>query len=165
MADELLFCGGSRLSDALDEQLRKMRKAVDAEPEGNLKQIDTEYDGFTAETHNRAGHTDIIARHEGRNILICECKFWSGKKGLTETINQLFGYAGWRDTKLAIVMFVREQGLAEIVGKARETLAGHPQFVSRKDAASNTEMRATMHWEGDKERLAELNVFLVHTPS
>ena len=44
------------------------------------------------------------------------------------------------------------------------TLAAHPQFVDWQDTADETELRATMHWPGDEERLADLNVFFVHTP-
>lgn len=129
-----------------------------------LSALTTHYDGFTAETDNQGGHTDILARQEGRNVFICECKFWDGEQSFTETIDQLFGYTGWRDTKLAIVMFVRAKGMTGILKKAKTTLGKHAQFVGWKDAASETELRTTMHWPGDEERLADLNVFLVHTP-
>jgi len=129
-----------------------------------LSALTTHYDGFTAETDNQGGHTDILARYDGRNLFICECKFWSGPKGFTATIDQLFGYTGWRDTKLAIVMFVREKGLTGVLKKAKEALAAHPQFVAWKESVTETELRATMHWPGDDERLADLNMFFVHTP-
>jgi hypothetical protein len=116
-----------------------------------LSALTTHYDGFSAETDNQGGHTDILARHDGRNLFICECKFWSGVEGFT-------------DTKLAIVMFVREKSLTGILKKARTTLAAHPQFVAWQDAGSETELRATMHWPLDDERRADLNVFFVHTP-
>lgn len=45
-----------------------------------------------------------------RNVFIAECKFWTGEQGSVETIDQLFGYTGWRDTKLDILMFVRAKG-------------------------------------------------------
>jgi hypothetical protein len=131
-----------------------------------LTALNTHYRGqATAEAFNVTGKTDILVRHpEGRNLFIGECKFWSGPKGFAETIDQLFSYAGWRDTKLAIVMFVREKGLTAVVEKARETLEKHPQFVAWGDAASETELRATVRWPGDDLRHADLNVFLVHTP-
>jgi len=129
-----------------------------------LSALTTHYDGFTAETDNQGGHTDILARHENRNLFICECKFWNGPEGFTDTIDQLFRYTGWRDTKLAIVMFVREKGLTTLLKKAKATLGKHPQFVAWKDAASETELRATMHWPGDEDRQADVNVFFVHTP-
>lgn len=129
-----------------------------------LSALTTHYDGFTAETDNQGGHTDILARQDGRNIFIGECKIWSGPESFTATIDQLFGYTGWRDTKLAIVMFVREKGLTTLLTKAKATLSKHPQFAAWMQAATETELRATMHWPGDDDRLADLNVFFVHTP-
>jgi hypothetical protein len=127
--------------------------------------LNTHYAGRAhAEAFNNEGKTDILIRHEGRNLFICECKFWSGVEGFSDTIDQLFRYTGWRDTKLAIVMFVREKGLTSILSKAKTALAEHEQFVAWKDAANETELRATVHWPGDEERLADLNVFFVHTP-
>jgi hypothetical protein len=129
--------------------------------------LNTHYRGqTTAEAFNVNGKTDILVRHpEGRNLFIGECKFWEGVKGFTETIDQLFGYTGWRDTKLAVVMFVREKDLTSVVEKAREALAEHEQFVSWREATSETELRATVSWPGDKRRHADLNVFFVHTPA
>ncbi|MHB8059647.1 MAG: hypothetical protein ACYDHO_02285 [Gaiellaceae bacterium] len=130
-----------------------------------LSMLNTHYKGLaSAEAFNNKGHTDILIRHEDKNLFICECKFWSGQEGFTGTIDQLFGYAGWRDTKLAIVMFVREKALTALLKKARAALGRHPQFVSWKDSASETELRATIRWPGDNERLADLNVFFIHTP-
>jgi hypothetical protein len=127
--------------------------------------LNTHYGGrAAAEAFNNEGKTDILIRLEGKNLFICECKFWSGTADFEETINQLFRYVGWRDTKLAIVMFVREKGLTGILKKAKATLEKHPQFVAAKQAASETELRATMRWPGDEERLADLNIFFVHTP-
>lgn len=127
--------------------------------------LNTHYEGRAhAEAFNNQGKTDILIRHDGRNLFICECKVWSGPESFTNTIDQLFRYTGWRDTKLAIVMFVREKGLTGIIEKANATLSGHPQFVGWKDAAEETELRTTMHWPGDEQRLADLNVFFVHTP-
>ena len=127
--------------------------------------LNTHYAGrATAEAFNVQGKTDILIRHDGRNLFICECKFWEGPAGFTETIDQLFRYTGWRDTKLAIVMFVREKGLTAILKKAKETLEQHPQFVRWKTAAEETELRAEMTWPGDPARRADLNVFFVHTP-
>jgi hypothetical protein len=128
--------------------------------------LNTNYRGqVTAEAFNVSGKTDILVRHpEGRNLFIGECKFWSGATGFGETIDQLFGYAAWRDTKLAIVMFVREKGLTALVEKARETLENHAQFVAWSEAVGETELRAKVSWPGDDRRHADLNVFMVHTP-
>jgi hypothetical protein len=130
-----------------------------------LATLNTHYEGRAhAEAFNVSGKTDILIRHEGRNLFICECKFWTGQRGFGDTVDQLFGYAGWRDTKLAIVMFVREKGLTAIIKKARVALERHPQFVAWRTAAEESELRASMRWPGDVDRGADLSVFLIHTP-
>jgi len=128
--------------------------------------LNTHYRGqTTAEAFNVSGKTDILVRVDDRNVFIGEAKFWSGEKAFTEAIDQLFGYAAWRDTKLALVVFVREKGLSTIVEKARAAVEEHPSLGWWKQASEDVELRAEMHWPGDVERLADLNVFLVHTPS
>ncbi len=68
-----------------------------------LGAFNTHYSGArTAEGFNYGGKTDILIRHEGRNLFIAECQVWAGQKGLTDTVGQLFRYQAWRDTKLAI---------------------------------------------------------------
>jgi hypothetical protein len=52
-----------------------------------------------------------------------------------------------------------------VVEKGREALADHEQFLSWRDAASETELRAVVSWPGDERRHADLNVFFVHTPT
>jgi hypothetical protein len=119
----------------------------------------------TAEDFNVTGKTDILVRHEGRNLFIGECKFWSGVKGFLAAVDQLFGYTAWRDTKLALVMFVRERDLTAIIEKARDALAEHERFVEWRNAANETELRAVMSWPGDERRHADLNVYFVPTPA
>ena len=94
-----------------------------------LDALNTHYTGAgTAEAFNFGGKTDIRIQHEGRNLFIAECKIWSGPKGFIETVDQLFGYQSWRDTKLAILMFVRERDLTGIIERAQTALEKHAQF-------------------------------------
>ena len=104
-------------------------------------------------------------RHEGSNLFIGECKFWSGVKGFIATVEQRFSYTAWRDTKLAVVMFARERDLSDIVENAAEALATHERSVEWRDAANETELRAVMSWPGDERRHAERNVFFVPVPA
>jgi len=130
-----------------------------------LTALNSHYRGkATAEAFNVAGKTDILVRHEERNLFIAECKFWSGRGGFETAIDQLFTYTAWRDTKLALIMFVRERDLTSIIEKARETLGYHPQLVEWRAGASETELRALMSWPGDERRHADLNVFFIHAP-
>ncbi|MGH2852630.1 MAG: hypothetical protein ACRDLF_00340 [Solirubrobacteraceae bacterium] len=151
--------------------MERSPKTYSAMGEEDLRQViltalNPHYRGqTTAEAFNFQGKTDLLIRHENRNLFIAECKFWNGPKGFSETIDQLFGYAAWRDTKLAVVMFVREKNLTSIVEKAQETLAGHERFVELSESVSETELRAKMSWLGDEQRHADLNVFFVSVPT
>jgi hypothetical protein len=127
--------------------------------------LNTHYRGqTTAETFHFTGRTDILVRHENKNLFIGECKVWAGPQGFGETIDQLLRYTAWRDTKLAIVAFVRQRNLTAIIDKAREALEEHARFVAWSDAATEAELRATVSWPGDERRHADLNVFFIHTP-
>lgn len=131
-----------------------------------LLALNTHYRGqTTAEAFNVSGKTDILVRHEGQNLFIGECKFWAGASGLLEAVDQLFRYRAWRDTKLALVMFVRERHLTSVVEKGRIALETHPQFVEWSEAATETELRCVVSWPGDDRRNADLNIFFVHTPT
>jgi len=61
----------------------------------------------TGETFNKTGKTDILLRFEGKNVFIAECKFWNGIKLFFETISQLLAYLTWRDSKAAVIIFVK----------------------------------------------------------
>ena len=88
-----------------------------------LVQLNGHYQGqATGETFNYEGKTDILIRSEGRNIFIAECKFWSGPKKLTETIDQLLGYSSWRDTKTAVVLFNRNRDFSKVLAAIPETV-------------------------------------------
>jgi hypothetical protein len=71
----------------------------------------------TGETFNHDGKTDILLRKDGRNVFIAECKFWVGPKGFTDTIDQLLNYLTWRDSKTAIIIFVRNTTISTVVAK------------------------------------------------
>ena len=41
------------------------------------------------------GKTDILIRVEDRNVFIGECKLYEGPRSVTDTLDQIFGYATW----------------------------------------------------------------------
>lgn len=117
-----------------------------------------------AEAFNVAGKTDILVRHQNRDLFVAECKLWSGPAGFTKALGQLFGYQAWNDTKLALIVFVRDRALTGVIERGREALKTYPQFVAWQDSEHEAELRATVHWQGDPQRHAELNVFFISLP-
>lgn len=62
--------------------------------------LNGQYEGMaTGETFNFQGKTDILIRVEDKNVFIAECKFWQGERSFVNTIDQLFRYTSWRDTR------------------------------------------------------------------
>lgn len=76
-----------------------------------MSHLELRYEGVTAtgETFNNLGKTDVCLRYapDGSNLFIAECKFWSGHSDFLTTIKQLLGYLTWRDSKVAVMMFVQ----------------------------------------------------------
>jgi hypothetical protein len=128
--------------------------------------LNAQYRGqASAEAFNVTGKTDILLKCEGQNLFIAECKISRGVKSFTDAIDQPFSYAAWRDTKLAVVLFVGEKKISDIIDKAHDALADDGQFGAWGEPDNQQELRATMRWPGDDRRRAELNVFLVHIPA
>lgn len=97
-----------------------------------LVQLNAQYQGqATGETFNGNGKTDILIRNNNQNIFIGECKFWKGEKAFLETIDQLLGYVTYRDTKTAILLFVKKNDFTSIVQKLQDIVPKHANFVSQ----------------------------------
>ncbi len=118
----------------------------------------------TAETFNYQGKTDILIRVEGRNIFIAECKFWAGPKCLLDTIDQILGYASWRDTKTSILLFNRNKNLTSILEKIPETVASHANFKKRIDYSSETGFRFVLSQRDDIARELLLTILVFDVP-
>ncbi len=120
-----------------------------------LVQLNGHYQGqATGETFNYEGKTDILIRSEGRNIFIAECKFWSGPKKLSETIDQLLGYSSWRDTKTAIVVFNRNRDFSKVLAAIPEAVRSHPQY--KRDLPGSTESSFRFQFANRDDRNREL---------
>lgn len=130
-----------------------------------LLALNSRYDGMTtAEAFNFAGKTDLRIVHEGKGLFIGECKFWSGPKGFTETIDQLISYAAWHDRKLAVIMFVRTKSLSDVVAKAGQAQQDYPGCRDVKTGADETEFLASIERPGDPGRLLDVATRLIHLP-
>lgn len=50
-----------------------------------------------------------------------------------ETINQIISYLTWRDTKLAIIVFNKNEDSTAVLDQMREVTRDHPNFIQIKD--------------------------------
>lgn len=93
-----------------------------------LGMLNTNYTGQVAgELFNGAGKTDMCIRADDRNVFIGECKIYHGPKAVTEAIDQVLSYLVWRDTKAALLLFVRAGNFTQAVQRAVDAARAHPQ--------------------------------------
>jgi len=131
-----------------------------------LVQLNGHYDSeATGETFNGEGKTDILIRHEGKNLFIAECKFWGGPKSLTDAIDQLLSYATWRDGKLALVVFNKRKDFSAVLAKIPETVKEHPNHKRQLDYDPETGFRFIVHHPDDVNRELTLTVLAFEVPT
>lgn len=118
----------------------------------------------TGETFNKTGKTDILLRHEQSNLFVAEFKIWKGAKGCLETVSQLVSYLTWRDSKAAIVFFVRNQNFSEVLETLRTTVPQHPNYLGAANPSSETWFNFRLHVNGDRNREIKLAVLAFHFP-
>lgn len=131
-----------------------------------LVQLNGHYEGqATGETFNASGKTDILVRVADKNVFIAECKFWKGPKSLLEALDQLLGYASWRDTKTAVVIFNRDSEHSTVLQRIVETMPTHSCFKREIGRQGETQFRYLFHQPGDRNREVLLTVLAFDVPS
>jgi hypothetical protein len=131
-----------------------------------LVQLNGHYEGqATGETFNFEGKTDILIRVDGKNIFIAECKFWDGPKSLTDTIDQLLGYATWRDSKLAIVLLYRGRNFGDILAKVPLTVLAHGNVIKQLDYKHESDSRYLLRHRDDADKELMLTILSFNVPT
>jgi len=119
----------------------------------------------TGETFNKAGKTDILIRYKNSNVFIAECKFWQGQKHHLATITQLIGYLTWRDSKAAVVVFVRNKDFSSVLRAVEEATPNHPNYLGYVNKEGESWFNYRFHINDDPNREVKLAVLLFHIPS
>ena len=119
----------------------------------------------TAETFNRKGKTDIITKApDNSNVFIAECKVWHGEKMLSEAIDQLLGYVTWRDTRTALILFVKNSGIIDVIEKAKSTTTQHVCCVEYKSQTEDSSFSYIFHAKNDSHSHIALELMIFHFP-
>ncbi|HXV04661.1 MAG TPA: hypothetical protein VFP23_02010 [Solirubrobacterales bacterium] len=127
--------------------------------------LNTNYeDQAYGEAFNKDGKTDVLIRVDGRTVFIAECKWWNGKAGIDSALAQLYGYATWRDSRLALIFFVRAKNVTSVFDTAATTLESREEIYELSRDAAQRELRCRLHWPDDDDRRAELTVQFFHLP-
>lgn len=131
-----------------------------------LVQLNGQYEGqATGETFNGEGKTDILIRHDNKNLFIAECKFWIGPQSLTDAIDQLLSYATWRDAKTAIFVFSRNKDFTNVISQIPAIVAKHPNTVRAEQYPNETGYRFTLRQKHDPQRFIVLTVLAFNIPT
>jgi len=118
----------------------------------------------TGETFNKTGKTDILLRYENSNVFIAECKFWKGKQSYLDTIDQLLGYLTWRDSKSAIVMFVKNKDFSSVIQTVELKTPIHSNYLGFSGKNDETWLNYRFHINDDPNREVKLAILLFHIP-
>ena len=118
----------------------------------------------TGESFNKKGRTDILIRHEGENILIVECKIWDGAQQYLNALSQLLTYLTFRDSKSALIIFVKNKEFTSVLKKIEEATPTHPNFLKLLEKKEETWFNYIIHLNGDPKREISLAVLAYHIP-
>jgi hypothetical protein len=115
------------------------------------------------ELFSRKGKTDLFIQHDKGAVFIAECKVWSGPKAFAGALDQLLGYLVWRDTKSALVLFVRRKNVSDVQAKADAVIRGHPRFKRERGVVGGVPVYV-LHHEDDANREIEVALVIVPLP-
>jgi len=129
--------------------------------------LESRYDGTTAtgETFNRGGKTDIILKYakDGTNLFIAECKIWHGSSEFLKAISQLFDrYLTWRDSKTALIIFVKSKDITMIINTIKTDVKGHEYYASENGSRGDSSLSYIFHMPQDREKKVYFEIILFH---
>ena len=120
------------------------------------------FQSVTGETFNKSGKTDILIRHDKSNIFVAECKFWSGLKTFLQAVDQVLGYLTWRDSKAALLCFVRNKELAPVFSQIELGTRQHSCFIKYRGKRGEGWFDFEFHLISDNTRSVRLSVLCFH---
>ncbi len=125
--------------------------------------LNNQYGTGGGELFSRKGKTDIFIQQDKGAVFIAECKVWSGPKAFAEALDQLLGYLVWRDTKSALIVFVRRKNVSDAEAKAEATIRAHARFKRDRGAIHGVPVYV-LHHEDDENREIEVALVVVPIP-
>lgn len=129
--------------------------------------LETRYQSTSAlgETFNRSGKTDILLKYapDGSNLFVAECKFWHGEAEFLKAISQLFDlYLTWRDSKAALLMFVKNKDFSSVLSTINSAASKHPYFVKYQGKRGDSSFSYQFHLPGDDSKIVLFEIIAFH---
>lgn len=113
----ILMCGTT-----MENTAQTYRKHNEEELRDHIiSTLSTHYDNTSGETFRKKGKTDILIDFDNKSAFIGECKIWHGSKVFMDAISQLLGYTTWKDGKISIIIFNKNnKSFREVINKINE---------------------------------------------
>lgn len=163
------------------EVLYNVGKAIERKPsiykdkhEEDLRDIfllflETRYEATTGvgEAFNKKGKTDILLKYakDGTNLFVAECKFWKGQKEFLKAIDQLLGYLTHRDSKTALIFFVNQKEISNIVSTIKTEITQHNYFFRHLKDTYEHSISYEFTLPDDSNKKIQVEVMLFHFPT
>ena len=151
--------------------LRNARNALERSPSMSAKldeeeirdlllvTLNAQFEGKAGgEVFNCGGKTDILIREGDRNVFIGECKIFDPRnkqsvdRVVSGAVTQLLGYLAWRDTKAALLLFIRDANVSDVVVKAVRAVTQHSSYKRQGKINSEERHDFVIHARGDANR-------------
>lgn len=130
-----------------------------------LMHLNGAYEGqATGETFSVKGKTDIFLNVKERAIFIAECKFWTGAAAFGPIIDQLLGYLTWRESKAAILLFVRNADIGKVLEQIPALVSAHRLYTKHEAWSEKGEFRFLLRSARDESLPLILTVMCFHLP-
>jgi hypothetical protein len=124
-----------------------------------LVTLNAQFEGKAGgEVFNCTGKTDILIREGDRNVFIGECKIFDPKNRqsveriVTDALSELLGYLVWRDTKAALLLFIRGTDVSAVTDKALGAIRNRPNYKRPGKIGSEERHDFVIHADGDANR-------------
>jgi hypothetical protein len=147
--------------------VQRLPKTFATMPEESLRDVllvvlNNRFGQATGETFSRRGKTDVFIPYGGdeRAVFIAECKWWKGAKAFRDAIDQLLRYLTWRDTRTALIVFVKAGSPSEVGQKATSEIQSHNSFKRMRTVAG----RETFTLANRDDDRREIHLALIIVP-
>ena len=106
------------------------------------------------------GKTDICIEAEDRSAFVAEFKIWHGKSQAISALEQLLNYLTWRDSKTALLVFVKNKDMTKVLAEIEASTKTHPYYSRFIRQRYNTSFSYKFHLPGDKFKEVYLEVMV-----
>jgi len=109
--------------------------------------------------------TDIILKYanDGSNLFVAECKFWHGASEFLAAISQLFErYLTWRDSKAALLMFVKNKDFSNVIDTIKKEAKNHSLFIKESGIRGETSFSFIFCLPQDKNKHVHFEIMVFH---